>query len=182
MKKIENGFADYYYLTENAKVYNAKTKKYLKAFNYTYYLQTKDKKAKRISIKNLYSLVYNKIYCIDSIEDLENEEWKGIAGTGGKYFISNRGRCKSVADYESRIISPFTNKGGYLRVTLCIEGKKTNKFIHTLVASAFLNPPQNLEMQIHHKDFNKENNNAENLEYLSIAEHTKKHNERIKNE
>ena len=30
-------------------------------------------------------------------------------------------------------------------------------------------------MELHHKDFNKKNNNADNLEWLTIAEHKKKH-------
>jgi hypothetical protein len=40
-------------------------------------------------------------------------------------------------------------------------------------------PPQ-MDYQLHHKDFDKRNNAAANLEYLSAADHIKKHTERDK--
>lgn len=41
--------------------------------------------------------------------------------------------------------------------------------MHTLVAEAFLTKGNKTE--IHHKDFNKLNNTADNLQYVSRAEH-----------
>jgi hypothetical protein len=41
---------------------------------------------------------------------LPGEEWKMIRGTKGKYFISNRGRVKSYADYNAKILKPYTKK------------------------------------------------------------------------
>ena len=34
MKKIQNGFADYYYLDEEGKVYNSKAQKYIKKYKH----------------------------------------------------------------------------------------------------------------------------------------------------
>ena len=54
-------------------------------------------------------------------------------------------------------------------------GKKYNKFVHSLVASAWLKEPKSLEYDIHHKDFNWGNWSLDNLEMLTRAEHIKRH-------
>ena len=46
-----------------------------------------------------------------------------------------------------------------------------SKLIHRLVAAAFLPLPDNIDYQLHHKDFNSLNNSADNLEWLSVSEH-----------
>ena len=80
------------------------------------------------------------------------------------------------------ILKPHITKKGYERLQLYIDGKKYNKFIHCLVASAWLNPPQSIDVEVHHKDFNSLNNIASNLEYLSKIQHHKIHEERRKTE
>lgn len=40
--------------------------------------------------------------------------------------------------------------------------------------------PKSIDMQLHHKDFNKHNNAADNLEWLNPAAHSKIHCERNK--
>ena len=52
-------------------------------------------------------------------------------------------------------------------------GKRRSVLVHRLVAEAFLPLPDRLDMQLHHKDFQKHNNSSENLEWLSVADHTK---------
>lgn len=178
-KQIKNGFADYYYLDTKGNVFNKNTNKYLKKSKKNLFrLNTQENQAKYISLKNLYYLVFEKIYCIDEIEDLENEEWRIIPNTNKEYLISNCGRCKSLADYNAKIVKEFSNHGGYKKVGIMENGRKANKFIHVLVANAFLGKPDNLEMQIHHKDFINDNNVIDNLEYLTREEHLNKHNER----
>lgn len=73
MDQIKNNFKEYYYLTTEGKVYNSNTKKYLKPDRHNYKLTTLNDTIKTISLKKLYQLVYNKIYCIDNIENLPNE-------------------------------------------------------------------------------------------------------------
>ena len=136
-----------------------------------------NKGKKKIALRPLYRLVYGINYCIDSIVNLEGEQWKVINGTDGKYWISSKGRCKSMQGYNAVILKPFenNNKGGYQRIDIIIDGYRQSKLIHRLVADAFLPRPESIEMQLHHKDLNKRNNEAENLEWLTPFEHKKKH-------
>lgn len=101
-------------------------------------IRTADNKRKKISLKTLYKLVFNKPFSIDNIDNLKEEQWKEIDGTEGLYYISNKGRVKSLQGYETIILKPFANKAGYLRVDIIEGGKRRTKLIHRLVAAAFL--------------------------------------------
>lgn len=185
MQKLQNNFQDYYYMTENGEVYNSIRKKYVKmASHYRYVLMTKEGKTRTISLKNLYKLVFNKNYCIDNIENLEEEQWKEIKGTDQKYYISNKGRVKSLCDYQAIIMKPYINQNGYYKIGIQQEGKQQQKFIHCLVAEAFeeCGKAENENWQVHHIDYNKQNNCSNNLIFLSAEEHYKKHNEIEKGE
>lgn len=180
MKQIKNGFKDYYYLTEEGIIYNSLKEKYIKPNYNAFILQTEDDKTRKISLKKLYYLVYNKNYCIDNIKDLDNEVWKDIELTNGIYKISNLGRVKSLTGYEARILKTTRNLKGYLRVDIIQEKQRATKLVHRLVAAAFLMQPHNIDMQIHHKDFDNTNNKADNLQWLTPKEHKEIHLKRNK--
>lgn len=181
MKQINGEFEEYYYLTDDCIVYNAETGQYIKPDNkHQYKLKTTDNEYKKVSQRTLYKEVYNKHYCKDNTINIDNEEWKEIVGTEGKYYISNQGRIKSYQGYEAIILRPYSNKSGYLRVDIKEDGKRQSKLVHRLVAAAWLPMPERLDLQLHHKDFNKNNNAADNLEFLAAAEHMKKHREKGK--
>jgi len=75
-----------------------------------------------------------------------------------KYEVSNQGRVRNKR--SGRILAPQYNKpGGYLRVN--INGK--HHYIHRLVANAFYDGDHS-NMDVNHRDGNKENNNLVNLE------------------
>jgi hypothetical protein len=182
LKQINNNYCSSYYLTEEGLIYNADTKKYIAANNKEHFfvLKTTDNKRKKVALKTLYELVYNTQYCIDNIEDLEGEIWKEIEGTNKKYYVSNLGRVKSYANYEAIILKQTKVTKGYKRVDIMIDKQKYTKLVHRLVAAAFLLPPKNIDMQIHHIDFNINNNAAANLIWLEPKEHKELHNKRRK--
>ena len=180
MKQLNNGYANYYYLLEDGSLFNAFINKTIQPSNkHMYMIRTVNNDRKKVSLKTLYKLVYNKPYSKDNIKNLIGQQWKEIQQTDGLYYISNKGRVKSLQGYETIILKAFHNQQGYSRVDIVENGKRQTKLIHRLVAAAFLPLPQKLEMQLHHKDFNKDNNAADNLEWLIPAEHAEKHKNNI---
>jgi hypothetical protein len=177
MKQINNGFDAVYWLTEEGKVYNKETKSFVKMDSrHTFKIKTVEQTDKRITLKHLFRLVYNREYCLDTIESLEDEEWKPIENTNNTYWISNKGRVKSYKGYEARILKPNIING-YKRVDIIQEGSRSSKLISRLVASVFLPLPTSIDMELHHIDGNKLNNDASNLVWLTKAEHAKIHKE-----
>ena len=107
------------------------------------------------------------------------EVWKDIRDYENLYQGSNLGRVRSLDRWvkgpnssirfcKGRILKPCTTKDGYLLVNLCKNGKVKSFLVHRLVAEAFIDNTDNLP-QVNHKDENKLNNNAENLEWCSSS-------------
>ena len=109
------------------------------------------------------------------------EIWKPIKGYEGLYEVSNLGRVRSL----DKVLPVFVNgthatrvrRGvirrqhvgrGYHYVLLRDGGKDKNFRVHRLVAEAFVPNPQNLP-QVNHKDEDKGNNRADNLEWCSSS-------------
>ena len=94
------------------------------------------------------------------------EIWKPVEGYNGRYEVSNHGRVKSYAQdtKKGKIKNGHPTFRGYRQILL-YDGNGTKKWypIHRLVASAFIENPDNLP-QVNHKDENKANNFVDNLE------------------
>ena len=183
MVQINNGFKDYYYLTEEGQIYNAQSRRYLTPNKSSYKLRSEDDTPRSISISSLYELVYKKPFVLDNIERLEGEIFQFIPGTDNKYLISNCGRCISYNQGRSaRLLRQSCNcPGGYLRVAIKVDGVFKSKLVHQLVAQQFCEKPEvEGTLQIHHIDFDHSNNHAQNLEYLPIDKHQAKHLEHEK--
>ena len=119
----------------------------------------------------LYRKAFNKELYIDNNEDLQGETWHKIP-KHSKYYISNYGRIKSYKRNIVRILKP-RKFNGYLRVS--IDGE--DYLLHRIIAETFI-PTDNADTKvIHHKDFNKQNNNINNLQWLTSEQHNKLHNE-----
>lgn len=103
------------------------------------------------------------------------EVWKDINGYNGHYQISNHGNVRSFKNSrhgiseKSKLLSTPKLKNGYNCVGLSNNGKVTTKYIHHLVADAFIPNPK-CKPQINHIDGNKENNNVSNLEWVTVSE------------
>lgn len=97
------------------------------------------------------------------------ETWKPVVGYEGLYEVSDMGRVKTLhykGGKEERILCEKKHLDGYLFVELYKNGSKKPITIHRLVATAFIENPNNFPC-INHKDENKANNKAENLEWCT---------------
>lgn len=96
------------------------------------------------------------------------ETWKPIENSQGKILVSDKGRIKSMLR-DGRILKVQEDKKGYLRCRITLNKKKICIKVHREVAKAFIPNPKNLP-QVNHKDGNKKNNSAENLEWVTAKE------------
>lgn len=96
------------------------------------------------------------------------EIWKPVKDYEDLYFISSAGRIKNR---KEKILNPPLSKWGYKTVVLNKWGNKKSLSIHRLVAIAFIKNIENKKC-VNHKDFNRTNNNVENLEWVTHSENT----------
>ena len=101
------------------------------------------------------------------------EEWRDVVGFEGKYQVSNHGRVRNIkfigrprSKHQHRILTQKENRYGYLVVHLSCGKKDFYPTVHKLVAEAFIENPDCLP-QVNHKDENKKNNDASNLEWCT---------------
>lgn len=106
------------------------------------------------------------------------EKWKDIKGFEDFYLVSDMGRVMSIAPGRAttngRILSPRSDgkTNGYLTVRLYKGGRSFYLKVHRLVAQAFLPNSEGRE-QVNHKDGNKRNNCANNLEWVTAGENVR---------
>lgn len=113
------------------------------------------------------------------IEDMEGEIWKDVVGFEGLYTVSNMGRVKSsekIVRYrwgervnKARILKPNNLDQRYDQVTLCRNKYQKKITVHRLVVITFLDMDAT-KNSINHKDGNKRNNCASNLEWCTQKE------------
>ena len=96
------------------------------------------------------------------------EIWKNI-DEALNYEVSNTGLIRNKN--SGKILKGRLSKSGYLQVSIKIDktGSFSNRYIHRLVATYFISNPEN-KREVNHKDGNKENNNVENLEWMTSSE------------
>ena len=97
---------------------------------------------------------------------MKKEIWKDIYGFPG-YQVSNQGRVRNKN--SGHVLRPGLGGVGYLTVALYENKKSTTKNVHELVANAFIGTKKK-GMTINHKDGDKTNNAASNLEIVTYRD------------
>lgn len=99
-----------------------------------------------------------------------SDEWRDIPNWEGWYQASCAGAIKRVRASKGtrvgRILNPCRHKDGYLVVKLYRDTAFIQFLVHTIIAATFIGPkPDGTE--VNHKDGDKRNNDASNLEYVT---------------
>lgn len=98
-----------------------------------------------------------------------------IEGAGGRYSITDSGRIFSHVNRTRNVtfeIFGSKNPSGYMACHLFFDGKERTTPIHRLVARQFVDG-FSPGLTVNHKDGNKLNNAASNLEWISQIENIK---------
>ena len=108
------------------------------------------------------------------------EIWHPCVGYETHYEVSNLGNVRSIERMvrhhrgglkinASKVLKAGKSKSGYLIVSFCVDGEKSNHTVHRLVARAFIQNEAN-KPQVNHKDGNKHNNVVSNIEWMTVSE------------
>lgn len=124
-------------------------------------------------------------YNLETLTQKSTEEvWRDVPGFDGKYQVSNFGRVKRLSyrsyfesnnqvgsftchkDYKEKIWEVFDCRHEYPYIVLRKDGSLRKYSIHRLVASAFIENPDNLP-EVNHIDGNTKNCRSDNLEWAT---------------
>jgi hypothetical protein len=108
--------------------------------------------------------------------------WKPVIGWEGVYEVSDAGDVRALERRNTRSdgtvqtwsagpMTPYPNDKGYLVVRLSRPGQRKMARVHRLVAEAHLLRGHTSET-VNHKDGDKANNRASNLEWATVRENT----------
>lgn len=109
------------------------------------------------------------------------EEWRPIHGFEGLYEVSNLGQVRNCRKrkpkslFDTTLAQHVNGKRGvakYISVGLWKDNKPAYKYIHRLVAEAFIPNPEN-KPYVNHKDGDPSNNKVDNLEWCTALENMK---------
>lgn len=99
-----------------------------------------------------------------------SEIWKVITDSDGDYEVSNLGRVMSYKHTTPKIMKQHEINSGYLVVGIALsDGSRVNRLVHRLVAKEFCDGFEDGRV-VNHKDANRHNNCAENLEWCTQEE------------
>lgn len=99
---------------------------------------------------------------------INKEQWRPVKGYEG-YEISSFGRVASYRRKTAIIMKPQLNNAGYLVVWFSYKKRNKIRLVHRLVAAAFCTARQGRNV-VNHKDGNRLNNKASNLEWVTTKE------------
>ena len=92
------------------------------------------------------------------------EIWKNIPWYKWDYKISNLWNIISIKYWKEKFLKQSLSNSWYMQCSIW--------YIHRLVAQIFIKNLENKE-QVNHKDWNKKNNNLQNLEWCTKSENWK---------
>lgn len=113
---------------------------------------------------------HENVEALKTIFEKYNDMYKGM------YQVSNLGRVRSLDRIDSRgfhhrgrILTTGIDRTGYPNIHLSKKSNSRTVRVHRLVALTFIPNPDN-KPQVNHKDEKRDNNNVDNLEWVTAKE------------
>ena len=111
------------------------------------------------------------------------EIWKSVKNYDGFYEVSNRGNLRSldrvsatsagvIKRTKGKVLKNTFKNNGYLTVMFSVQGISKRCHVHRIVAEAFIGNPL-IKPMVNHKNGNKKDNCADNLEWVTHCENVK---------
>ena len=98
---------------------------------------------------------------------------RDVKGYEGLYAVTS---CGKVWSYKNKkFLETHISNRGYLRVSLCKDGKMKHYSVHRLVAEAYIPNKDNLP-QVDHIDNDKTHNYVNNLQWITHKDNVRKGN------
>lgn len=96
------------------------------------------------------------------------EEWRTVE-ENHNYEISDYGNVRHVERRE-RVLKPCRSHKGYMLVALSLNGVGKTRKVHRLVCAAFHGPAPDGQSHVDHINYDRADNRADNLRWVSRAE------------
>ena len=103
-------------------------------------------------------------------EDEAKTKWCPVVGFDRQFEVSDTGRVRSLPRRVRRHDKMIFVHGCELRVCLSGNDGQALKFVHVLVAEAFLPPRPSSAHMVNHKNGKRDDNRVENLEWVTASE------------
>lgn len=98
------------------------------------------------------------------------QDWRSVFNYENLYEINSQGMVKSLHRRNpGKILPQYIDREGYPTVKLSKKGKDSTRFIHRLLAQAFIPNPENKKF-VNHKNGNKLCYDLGNLEWVTHRE------------
>ena len=127
---------------------------------YKYIVKVKHKQQPKPEIEVKEDSIFKPIKGFESYYEVSNY---GVVISKARTVICSDGQIKPI---KSRCLRPGNNGTGYLFVQLWVNNRANRRYVHRLVAEAFIDNPDKLE-EVNHIDGNKSNNSVSNLEWCN---------------
>lgn len=130
--------------------------------------------ADKADVENIYCYYGSNCYVEDVQAWLDEQPtvdavpvvWKPVLGFEGLYEISSLGKVRNKSGEILKQRIKRTKCTCYKTVDLWRDGRYFKKYIHRMIAEAFIPNPENFPM-VNHKDEDGTNNDIENLEWCT---------------
>lgn len=92
-----------------------------------------------------------------------NENFKELLYNGAKFLVGDKGTIY----YNNKVYPVRYNRDGYQMLSYKGNNGWTTVGVHILVARAFIPNDDESQTEVNHRDFDRKNNRADNLEWVS---------------